>query len=124
MGKWLDDVAAYVRRHEALLKHRPTWLFASGPVGKDRVDKQGHDLLAPPPFLTAAARDIGARGARVFFGRWDPADPPMSLAERLFRMVNISREVLPVGDFREWPEIEAWAREIAAELKAAPVATA
>jgi menaquinone-dependent protoporphyrinogen oxidase len=119
MGKWLDDVPAYLRQHHDLLVKRPTWLFSSGPVGDDRVDKQGRDVLAPPPFLADAARDVGARGTKVFFGRWDPDDPPIGVAERLFRLLPVSRDVLPVGDFRDWPAIEAWAREIARDVKAA-----
>lgn len=121
MGKWLDEVAAYLRRYEELLAARPTWLFASGPVGDERVDKKGNDLLAPPRFLTNAARDVAARGTRVFFGRWDPSDPPMSFAERMLRFVPVPSEAMPVGDFRDWPAIEAWAREIARELSAKPV---
>jgi menaquinone-dependent protoporphyrinogen oxidase len=117
MGKWLDEATEYVRRHHAALAERPTWLFSSGPVGTELVDKQGRDVLAPPPFLSDAAADVLAQGTRVFFGRWDPADPPVFLAERLFRLLPVSKEVLPVGDFRDWPAIEGWAREIARELK-------
>ena len=34
------------------------------------------------------------------------------------------RRILPAGDFRDWPAVGAWAREIAAELKASPVPVA
>lgn len=117
MGKWMDEVTAYIHKHRDLLAKRPTWLFASGPVGTDLVDKAGRDVLAPPPFLAEAGRDLGAQGTRVFFGRWDPDDPPIGVAERLFRLLPVSRDVLPIGDFRDWPAIEAWAREIARAVK-------
>ena len=120
MGKWLDEVTGYVRKHRDALAKRPTWLFASGPVGDELVDKQNRDVLATPPFLAEAARDVGARGTKVFFGRWDPDDPPVGVAERLFRLLPVSRDVLPVGDYRDWPAIEGWAREIAREVKAVP----
>jgi menaquinone-dependent protoporphyrinogen oxidase len=123
MGKWLDEVTEYISLHRAALGERPTWLFASGPVGHEVVDKKGRDLLEPPKFLTTAAADVHAQGIRVFFGRWDPSDPPTNLAERLFRMVPVSKELMPIGDFRDWPAIEGWAREIARELAAEPVAT-
>jgi menaquinone-dependent protoporphyrinogen oxidase len=34
------------------------------------------------------------------------------------------RDLLPAGDFRDWPAIEAWAREIAAALTAGKVPAA
>ena len=44
------------------------------------------------------------------------------MAERFVRLMPAARNMLPTGDFREWPVIEAWAREIAAELRVpAPV---
>jgi menaquinone-dependent protoporphyrinogen oxidase len=122
MGKWLDEVAAYLHQHRETLRRRPTWLFSSGPVGDETVDKEGRDVLAPPTFLAEAGHEVGARAVRVFFGRWDPSDPPMSIAERLFRIVRISRDVLPIGDFRDWPAIEGWAHEIARELTPGAVA--
>jgi menaquinone-dependent protoporphyrinogen oxidase len=124
MNKWVDEVPAYIRRHHAELAGRRVWLFSSGPVGTDKVDKQGRDVLEPPRFLTDAASDLGAKGTQVFFGRWDPDDPPTNVAERLFRMLPVSKELLPIGDFRDWPAIEGWAREIAKELRAEAVATA
>ena len=122
MGKWLDDAADYVRRHRAALAARPTWLFASGPIGNELVDKEGRYVLTPPAFLVDAAREVTARGMRVFFGRWDPSDPPATIGERLFRLLPVSKDLMPIGDFRDWPEIEAWAREIAVALAAEPVA--
>lgn len=120
MGKWLDPIPAYLAKHAAAIQHRPTWLYSSGPVGTEKVDGKGNDLLAPPPFLTRAAADLHARGTRVFFGRWDPDDRPASVAERLFRLLPVSKSVLPVGDFRDWDAIDAWAREIVAELILGP----
>lgn len=121
MGKWLDEATGYIRRHRETLATRPTWLFSSGPVGDEVVDKNGKDLLEAPPFLIRAAQDLSARGTRVFFGRWDPSDPPMNVAERLFRILPVSKDVLPIGDFRDWSAIEGWARDIARELASEPV---
>jgi menaquinone-dependent protoporphyrinogen oxidase len=37
------------------------------------------------------------------------------------RLVPEARNALPAGDFREWPEIDAWAESIARELSATPL---
>ena len=36
-------------------------------------------------------------------------------------MMPVAKGILPAGDFREWPVIEQWAREIANQLRT-PVA--
>jgi menaquinone-dependent protoporphyrinogen oxidase len=61
--------------------------------------------------LTIAARDHA-----VFFGAFDPSDPPQAMAERLVRMLPGSKGLLPPGDYRDWDVIDAWAREIAGTL--------
>jgi len=33
----------------------------------------------------------------------------------------MSKGILPAGDFRQWDVIEAWARGIAADLRAVPI---
>jgi menaquinone-dependent protoporphyrinogen oxidase len=38
------------------------------------------------------------------------------MQERLVRLMPAAKRVLPAGDFREWADIEAWARAIAAQL--------
>jgi menaquinone-dependent protoporphyrinogen oxidase len=38
------------------------------------------------------------------------------MQERLVRLMPAAKRVLPNADFREWNAIEAWAREIAAQL--------
>ncbi len=134
MGSWLKEATAFVERHESALALRPVWLFSSGPlpipsvpVEEDRIaaafgpedgpGSGGHKKIA------AIMSAIRPRDHRVFMGAWDPDDPPRSMPERFFRLVPASKKILPAGDFREWDEIEAWARQIAAEL-VAPVAVA
>jgi menaquinone-dependent protoporphyrinogen oxidase len=47
------------------------------------------------------------------------------MQERMVRMLPAVKQALPAGDFREWPVIEAWARQIAEELiEPVPVAGA
>jgi hypothetical protein len=50
----------------------------------------------------------------VFAGVFDPATVDEARANWLER--QISKRFLPVGDFRDWDVIEAWATGIAREL--------
>jgi menaquinone-dependent protoporphyrinogen oxidase len=42
---WLKDATRFVKRHRAVLGDRPLWLFSSGPLGTDRIDAQGEEVL-------------------------------------------------------------------------------
>jgi menaquinone-dependent protoporphyrinogen oxidase len=126
LGRWMKEASEFVRRHQGILAERPVWLFSSGPIGPDRVDKKGHDVIEAsiPTEFAEFAELLHPRGRRVFFGAWDPDSEPVTFADRFMRMLPISRSVLPVGDFRDWPEIERWAREIAGQLQAVRVGVA
>jgi len=41
MFHWLKDATSFVQRNREFLAARPTWLFSSGPIGTDLVDKDG-----------------------------------------------------------------------------------
>lgn len=123
MFHWLDGATRFVKKHRAVLAERPIWLFSSGPIGPDLVDKDGNDVLVTTrpkewPELIAMVRP---RGDRVFFGAWDPSAPPVGMAERFMHLMPASaRNAMPAGDFRDWPAIDAWAAEIAWALQPVP----
>jgi menaquinone-dependent protoporphyrinogen IX oxidase len=103
-GRWLEPARHYAAEHAAALRARPVWLLSSGPIGE-------------PPFPPDEPHDaepiramVGARGHRVFPGRLDKH--LLSFGERA--MVTAMRA--PVGDFRDWEAIRAWAEEIAPEI--------
>ena len=119
MFHWLGDATKFVERHRDLLASRPTWLFSSGPLGTDLVDKDGRDVFEttiPREFPRLRAM-ILPRGEKVFFGAIDPDAKPIGVAERVMRAMPAS-DALPKGDFRDWPAIGAWADEIAVALTA------
>ena len=106
-GHWLKPARQFVEHHAATLRRRSVWLFSSGPLG---------DPLAPkdePVDVAALVEIAGARGHRIFAGRL--ASDGLSFGERA--LVKIVRA--PYGDYRDWPEIAEWAREIAGNLRAA-----
>lgn len=108
MGRWMEEARHFLAANESALRERPTWLFSTGPVGD-------------PPAPAAEALDadafverIGARDHRTFSGKLDRHE--LGLVERL----TVSLVHAADGDFRDWAAIEAWAIEIASELRVAP----
>jgi menaquinone-dependent protoporphyrinogen oxidase len=132
MGSWLTEALEFVQRNQETLSARPTWLFSSGPLKGSERTKEDVDpvanALGPSEGPGSGGRKkveelsaaIRPRDHRVFFGAFDPKDPPKAMSERFVRMMPGSKKILPPGDFRDWDAIDAWAREIAAAL-AAPV---
>jgi menaquinone-dependent protoporphyrinogen oxidase len=126
MTHWMEEATRFVRQNVAVLASHPVWLFSSGPVGTETVDPKGRDVLeasVPMEFAEFAAA-IKPVDQRVFFGAYDPDAKPVGFLEALgarFTRLPAIREALPAGDFRDWPQIEAWADGIARQLQAAPV---
>jgi menaquinone-dependent protoporphyrinogen oxidase len=119
MFHWLGSATTFVERHRAVLAVRPTWLFSSGPIGTDLVDKDGRDVFETtiPREFPRLRELVRPRGEKVFFGAVDPDAKPIGLAEHLMRVMPAGRDALPKGDFRDWPAIDAWADEVAAALQ-------
>ena len=120
MFHWLKPAVKFARRNRAALVDRPVWLFSSGPLGTDRVDEEGRDVLEAtrPKEFDELTELLHPRGDHVFFGAYDPDAEPVGLGERLVRHMPAAKDALPAGDFRDWAAIEAWAQEIAESLGA------
>jgi menaquinone-dependent protoporphyrinogen oxidase len=103
-GRWLEPARDLVEAQRTALSRIPVWLFSSGPVGDP--PKPADD----PIDAAALVSLVGARGHRVIPGRIDKHR--LGLGEKAI----LAAVRAPEGDFRPWPEIEAWAREIAAAL--------
>ncbi|MGA3220112.1 MAG: flavodoxin domain-containing protein [Acidimicrobiales bacterium] len=116
MGHWRKQAVAFVRRHEATLVRRPVWLFSSGPLGTVVTDAKGRDLrsVATPKEGPELEKAVHPRDHRVFFGALDPQK--LTVTERSLRKLPAARAIMPAGDFRAWPEVDEWARDIAHEL--------
>jgi menaquinone-dependent protoporphyrinogen oxidase len=124
MFHWLGDATKFVDRNRTTLAARPTWLFSSGPLGSDTVDKEGRPVLETTvPREFAKLRElVHPRGEQVFFGAMDPDARPIGIAERFVALMPAARDAMPRGDFRDWPAIDAWADEIAEALGSVAVA--
>lgn len=120
MFHWEKEAAAFVRRHVSTLASHPVWLFSSGPIGPDKIDKDGNDVVeaSRPKEFQEFAELIQPRDMQVFFGAYDPFRKEATFVERLVVKMPAIRDAMPAGDFRDWPAIEAWAEGIAHELSA------
>lgn len=107
MGRWAQDARHFVKQHRAALRAMPTWLFCSGPTGGSpegdtAVAKAGPGVVDP----SMRRLDVGTRGYATFAGRNDE------------RMAGMLARWMPKGDWRDFDQIAAWAREIAGALAA------
>ena len=130
IGSWHREGTEFLEQNQAALATKPIWLFSSGPLPGSSMTKEETDrlTLALGPKegpgsggrkrIDALSAAIHPRDHRVFYGAFNPNDHPKSMQERLVRLMPAARRALPAGDFREWDAIDAWAREIGAELVA------
>jgi menaquinone-dependent protoporphyrinogen oxidase len=118
MGHWLKEATEFVHQNAVLIADRPTWLFSSGPLGTERTDPLGRDLLvsAEPTEIAELQATLRARGHQVFYGALDP--DRLGLRDRAIRALPAARAGLPDGDFRDLREIDAWADRIDRQLAA------
>lgn len=100
---WQKDARRFATRFHAELRIRPLWLWGSGPLDP-RLARADLPITQHAAEITG---DLGALGHRTFGGRLAedaPIDPQVLKTH-------------PIGDFRDWEAIRAYAREIAIALR-------
>lgn len=113
---WRKAARRFVKDNAELLAAHPTWLFSSGPVGTDEVDRDGNDVLeaAAPRQFARYAELIHPRGTQVFRGAYH--HDAVHGADRILTWMPAIGDILPEGDFREWEAIDAWTYGVADQL--------
>jgi menaquinone-dependent protoporphyrinogen oxidase len=118
--RWMKPATEFVRRNCEVLAARPVWLFSSGPLGTEAKDAQGRDLrvVLEPKEIAEFRETINPRDHRVFFGALDAGK--LGFTHRLMLKLPANRDnaLFPLGDFRDWTDVERWASSIAQALKA------
>ena len=114
-GRWLKSAIDFVHDHVVTLSRQPSWLFSSGPIGEKYV----HQPQPDPKEIPELRRDLDVQEHVVFRRRVRSSNRRLSRANWLEK--QFVNRFMPVGDFRDWPAIEAWARRVARELSAVPV---
>ena len=118
-GHWVKDASSFVKKNKETLSHKPLWLFSSGPLGTDKVDKEGHDVVeASYPKEAKEFALLNPRDHHVFFGALHFDE--LGFTGRMLRKMPATREAIPEGDFRDWDDIDRWAHDIGRQLTAGP----
>jgi menaquinone-dependent protoporphyrinogen oxidase len=110
MFRWRKEVADLLTRNEKQLAEKPVWLFTSGPLEEGDPVKLLEGKIIPTALQPIVDR-IKPRGITVFHGAVD-----MNKLNFFERFV-FKRVKSPIGDFRKWDAITAWAKDIAGTLK-------
>lgn len=101
LGAWLKEATAFLDRNDEVLRRVPLWLFSSGPTAAD----QGMDVAVSAK-LQQRLDALGARDHHLFRAALDAKK--LSFLER----TAIKAAKQPIGDFRDWSDIEAWADRV------------
>jgi menaquinone-dependent protoporphyrinogen oxidase len=109
IGQWQKKAATFLQANEKALAERPVWLFSSGPTGEGDPVQLAQGWRFPTSLQPIADR-IHARDIALFHGAADPKK--MNLIER-WMIKNVKA---PMGDFRDWNAITAWASAISGAL--------
>jgi menaquinone-dependent protoporphyrinogen oxidase len=110
MFQWRKEVVKLLRKHEKQLAEKPVWLFISGPLEEGDPVKLLEGKIIPKALQPLVDR-IKPREITVFHGAID-----MNKLNFFERFV-FKRVKSPIGDFRKWDSITAWAKSIAEALK-------
>jgi menaquinone-dependent protoporphyrinogen oxidase len=121
MFSWMKEAVDFIRQNASLLRNRPVWLFSSGPIGTATTDAQGRDVreTTVPKEIAEFRTSIVPRDHHVFFGAFDHTK--LNITHRLVYALPATKNLFTDGDFRDWDEIDAWAKGIAAALVPAGV---
>lgn len=106
VGRWRKEASGFLQAQEHMLAQMPVWLFSSGPTGEGEPVQLLQGWRFPGQLQPVADR-IRPRDIAVFHGVVDPQK--LNPIER-WMLNNVNS---PIGDFRDWEAITAWAVGIA-----------
>ena len=112
--KWLPAARDFIHEHAAALARRPVWLFSVGMPGALRWPLSLFATAEEPKLLAQFEGAIEPVAHHLFSGVIAPGHLPRT-GRVLFRAIGGR-----YGDYRNWPEIQAWARQIAAAVSPTP----
>jgi menaquinone-dependent protoporphyrinogen oxidase len=109
-GQWRSEAVKLLEANEQQLADRAVWFFSSGPTGAGDPSALMKGYRFPEAQQPIADR-IKPRDIAFFHGNIDLKK--LNLAEK----VIVKGVKAPIGDFRDWAAITAWANDIAVALQ-------
>lgn len=109
-GSWRKEAVEFLETNEKKMAERPTWLFSSGPTGEGDPVQMMKGWRFPEAQKPIAER---IRPNDIAFFHGDIDMKKLNFAEKLL----VKGIKAPVGDFRDWAAVTAWAKGIADALR-------
>lgn len=111
IGQWYKPAMKFLKRHVDALEAKEVWTFCSGPTEEgDPVELL--DDWKPSDKLKELLDRINPHTMTIFAGVMQAEN--MSGFDRFI----VNKIGVEQGDYRDWPTIEEWAREIGTTIKA------
>ncbi len=110
MGQWRKNAKNFLKRHQQTLQALPFWIFSSGPTGEGDALELTKGWKYPSN-IKPLIDQIQPKEVKVFHGCLH--------AEKLnlFDRWIIRNAKSPLGDFRDWHDINKWAQSISSNLE-------
>lgn len=108
---WLPQARELLDRHEKELQARRVWLFSVGMPAALRWPLRGVAGRREEAALAEELSGVAARDHRLFSGAYHRVQNDSFVGRVLFDVVAGR-----YGDYRDWPDIDAWAHGIAHAL--------
>jgi menaquinone-dependent protoporphyrinogen oxidase len=102
--RWEKSALEFAENNLAELRHKPVWLFSSGPLDFS-AEKEG---IKPVRAVRRISKLIGARGHVTFGGKLPP--------ETKGFLAKQSPRAGSEGDFRNFGQIREWANHVGMEI--------
>jgi menaquinone-dependent protoporphyrinogen oxidase len=110
IGGWQKNATKFLNVNENALAEKEVWLFSSGPTGEGDPVELAEGWRFPKSLQSLADR-IQPRDIMLFHGAL--AEEGLNFIQK-WMLKNVGA---PLGDFRDWEAITAWATQIADTLK-------
>lgn len=108
-GNWLKEAKKFIDEYSSQLKKTKVWLFSDGPIGSPLKPTSGSAMSAE--LINSMLAKTQAREHKLLAGKLDVKT--LNFGEKLITKVLKTS----TGDYRDWQEVEAWAKAVAKEIK-------